>query len=396
MHNYKGGKIKMEKQKLLVDKLLTPEKEIQGALIEIEKGKIQDISGKTKNPRDGYTDFSEYIAVPGFIDVHTHGYQGHRVTGGDRQDLSKISKSFLECGVTSFLPTTVSSSEEKILETCKNFHKLKDKNQTGANILGLHLEGPYLGSGEEKGAQSEEALREPDIEELENFFKTSGKNISRITLAPELPNSLDFIKRAQELGITISAGHTNASYEEAMKSFDMGVSICSHLFNGMKAFHHRNPGIVGACLTRDDVFAEMIPDMVHLHPATIDTVVRAKGIDNSILVTDSIFTAGLSDGEYDFDMWKIIAEDGVSRLKSNGRLAGSNLTMDQAVRNMEEELDYDLDDIFKMVSLNPALALGLEKRGKIQEGFVADITILNRDLDVVATMVNGEIKYRCD
>lgn len=383
----------MSIQNLKVGKLLTPAKEIENALIEIEDKKIQNVN--KKNSEKNLTDFSNHIAVPGFIDLHTHGYKGHDMTTGNKEDIIKTSNSLPESGVTSFSPTTISKSKEKLLETCKTFNKLEKKVKTGANILDLHLEGPYFGS-EERGVQSEEALRNPDIEELEDLFESSGKNISRVSLAPELTGALDFIRKARELGIIVSAGHTSATYKEAVEGFDAGITICNHLFNGMRGFHHRDPGIVGACLTRDDVYAEMIADMVHLHPAAIDMAIRAKGVDNSILVTDSIFTAGLSDGEYDFDGREIVVEDGVSRVKDSGVLAGSNLAMDEAVRNMKEELDYELKEIIKMVSSNPALALGLEKKGKIKAGFFADITILNEDVEVVATIVNGEIKYRHD
>lgn len=380
---------------LRVNKLLTPKKVFEKRSIEIEEGKIKKISswGDVSSKKETL-DFPDSIAVPGFIDIHTHGYGGHDVNSGKKKDLIKISESLPKHGVTSFIPTALSESPENLLNACRAFREAKKENYEGAEMLGIHLEGPHFGTGREKGAQNPKFLREPNVEELKKLNEASGGNIRRVTLGPELPGALEYIQTARELGIKVSAGHTHATYEEAIKGFDAGVTICIHLYNGMRRFHHREPGIIGACLTRDDVYAEMVADMIHLHPVAIQIAVGVKGLERCILITDSISVTGLPDGEYELGGQKTIVEDGTSRIKKTGRLAGSTLTMDEAVKNVIRELDFELKDVISMASLNPAEALGLSGRGKLAPDYLGNITILNSQLDVVATFIKGKLFYQ--
>ncbi|GAI22729.1 unnamed protein product, partial [marine sediment metagenome] len=258
---------------------------------------------------------------------------------------------------------------------------------------GLHLEGPHVGRGKEAGAQNVEFARDPDVGELEGLVEASGGNIRRVTLAPELPRALEYIKRAKELGITVAAGHTNATYEEAVAGFDEGITICNHLFNGMRLFHHREPGIIGACLVRDDVYAEMIADMIHLHPAAINTAIKAKGLEKTILITDAIATVGLPDGEYELGGLETVVKDGISRVKATGRLAGSTLTMDLAIKNLVTKLNLDLKDAVGMATSNPADALNLSDRGRLIPGCVANVTIFDSGFNVLVTIVKGKVLY---
>ncbi len=378
---------------LKTDELITPVEEKNQVAIVIEQGKIKKITTWRDVSRDDEVlYFPDTIAAPGFIDIHTHGYSAKDIMEGE-EDLIEISKLLPKHGVTSFSPTIETASQNVLLKICKNMKNIKNRQAKGAKILDLHLEGPYISSGEEAGAQSIDYVREPDIEELHELVDTSGGSIGRITVAPELSGVLDFVKRARELGIIISVGHSGAGYEEAGAVFDAGASICTHLFNGMRSFHHREPGVVGACLLRDDVFAEVIPDMVHLHPATLEMVLNSKGLERTVLITDSIPTAGLPDGEYNFGGQDIIVKDGISRVKDSGRLAGSSLTMDKVVENVVRELGMDLSDAVRMATLNPAKALSLENRGEVKPENDADFTILDSDLNIVATIVDGGIVY---
>ncbi|KXA91595.1 hypothetical protein AKJ63_01240 [candidate division MSBL1 archaeon SCGC-AAA259D18] len=379
---------------LKVGKALTPFEDIGEVAIGIENDKIKKIVPWGEISREEKVfDYSDAIASPGFIDIHTHGYGGNETTSGEEEDLANFSEAVPKHGVTSFLPSTVTASQENLLKVCSSLEDVVERDRKGARILGLHLEGPHVGSGDEAGAQNVEFARSPDSGELGELFEASGGRIERITLAPELPGSLEYIGRAGELGITVAAGHTAATYEEAIKGFNAGISICNHLYNGMKGFHHRNPGIIGACLIRDDVYVEMIVDMHHLHPAAIEMALKAKGVERSILITDSISATGLPDGEYELGGLETIVEDGVCRLEDSGRLAGSTLTMDVAVENMVSKLSVDLTDAVRMATINPANVLGLQKYGRLAPGSIADITIFDSEFNIMATMIDGEFVY---
>lgn len=380
---------------LKVGKALTPLEEKREVAISIDDGKIKKILPWKEISRECKVfDYSGAIATPGFIDIHTHGYGGNGTTSGKEEDLRNFSETIPKHGVTSFLPTTVTASKKRLLEVCRSLKKFAERDRRGAKALGIHLEGPHIGTGDEAGAQNVEFARDPDPEELEELEEASGGRIERVTLAPELPGSLGYVERAKELGITVAAGHTAATYEEAIKGFNAGISICNHLYNGMKGFHHREPGIIGACLMRNDVYVEMIPDMHHLHPVAIKMALRAKGVEKSILITDSISATGLSDGEYQVGGLETVVEDGVCRLKDSERLAGSTLTMEVALENMVSKLNIDLTDAVRMATLSPANAIGLRRHGVLVPGSIADITIFDSEFNIMATMVDGEFVYR--
>lgn len=384
----------MNRITLKVGRALTPMQELEKVAIVIEKDKIKEVvSWSDMSRNEDVLNYPDAIAAPGFIDIHTHGYGGHDATSGKEEDLTDFAESILKHGVTSFLPTTVTASQDVLLRVSMAMRNVIEKNEKGAEILGLHLEGPYVGKGKEAGAQNVEFARDPDVKELEELVKTSEGNIRRITLAPELPGALEYIKRAKELGIVVAAGHTNATYEEAVAGFGAGITICNHFFNGMRPFHHREPGIIGACLVRDDVYVEMITDMIHLHPAAINAAIKAKGLEKTIIITDAIAETGLPDGDYKLGGLETVVKGGVSRIKATGRLAGSTLTMDVAVKNMITKLNLDLKDVVRMATLNPASVLNLSDRGRLTPGCIANIAIFDSELNVLATVVKGKMFY---
>jgi N-acetylglucosamine-6-phosphate deacetylase len=379
---------------LKVGRALTPTEELENVAIIIEQDRIREVvPWGDIPPNEDVLNYPDAVAAPGFVDIHTHGYGGHDATSGKEEDLAEIARSVLKHGVTSFLPTTVTAPQDVLLKACRALGNVIEKNEKGAEILGLHLEGPHVGRGKEAGAQNVEFARDPDVGELEELVEASGGNIKRVTLAPELPGALGYIKRAKELGIVVAAGHTNATYEEAVAGFEAGVTICNHLFNGMRPFHHRDPGIIGACLVRDDVYAEVIADLIHLHPVAINTAIKAKGLEKTILITDAIAATGLPAGEYDLGGLETVVKDGISRAKATGRLAGSTLTMDLALKNMVTKLNLDLKDAVRMATSNPADALNLSDRGHLIPGCAANVTILDSGLNVLATIVKGKVLY---
>ena len=384
----------MEQLVLKVDRAITPTEELREIGIVIEKDKIKKLVRWNEISQDNdVLYYPNSIAAPGFLDIHTHGYGGYDVTMNNVSGFVEISKSLLKHGVTSFLPSTVTQSQEILLQVCDAIKNAIKKEVKGAEILGLHLEGPHISTGKEAGAQNISFARNPDIKELEELIRNSDHNIKRITLAPELPGAVEYIKHAKKMGVVVAVGHTNATYEEAILGFDAGITICSHLFNGMRPFHHREPGIIGAYLARDDIYAELITDMVHLHPGTITAVVKLKGIEKLVLITDAIAETSLPDGEYEIGGLETILTDGISRIKATGRLAGSTLTMDVAVKNMVTQIGVALKDAIRMATLNPAEVMKLTNYGRLAPGFVADIVILDSELNILTTICKGTVLH---
>ncbi|MFW5913029.1 MAG: N-acetylglucosamine-6-phosphate deacetylase [Candidatus Hadarchaeota archaeon] len=372
-------------------RIYTPDGFLEKSYLTVSETKIEEISSTRPSfVGEEIYDFSNEMAVPGFIDIHTHGFGGASATSGSEMDFLKMSKHFGSMGVTSFLPTVWSASENRLKEVCSSFSDACLKEGEGSEMLGLHLEGPYFGKGEERGAQNSEFLRPPDIEEFERLAETSGDRIERISLAPDLDGALEFIEKVSDKGVLVSAGHTAIDYEGALESFDRGVSLVTHLFNGMGSFHHRRPGIVGASLSTD-VYTEIIMDMLHVHPAVVEMAIRAKGVDRVVAITDSVSLAGLPDGVYDIGGQKVKLSGGECRTLDTNRLAGSTLTMSEAVKNIVKYTSFGLEEAIKMASTVPADVFSLRDRGRIEPGLRADMAILNKELEVVGTVVGGEL-----
>ncbi|MHA1506569.1 MAG: N-acetylglucosamine-6-phosphate deacetylase [Candidatus Asgardarchaeia archaeon] len=372
-----------------VSKVFTPYTTIDDAYITVEDGKISKVS-KEKPEGVEVEDFSDKIATPGFIDVHIHGMHGKDVAMGTEEAVEVVTKNMPRYGVTSYFPTIVTSPYEGFERSIKSIIKVSEKN-VGADILGIHIEGPYL-SKEKKGAQPEEYIRKPDLEEFKKLYDISGGLLKRMTIAPEAEGALDLIREATQMGVVMSMGHSNATYDVAIKAIELGARSAIHTFNGMRGYHHREPGILGAVLTTKNVMAEAIVDLIHLHPATVKLIYLCKGVHEMILITDAIAATGLPDGTYELGTVTIIVKDGISRTKS-GALAGSTLTMNRAVRNMVEHVGVSFQDALIMATANPARLMSLKGKGAIAPGFDADITIVDKDMNVYATYVRGELKF---
>lgn len=377
-----------------VGRVLTPYETIDRATIVIDGSIIKDIV-PSNGAESGITSLTcrDCVAVPGFIDIHTHGYGGIDVNYvKSEKDLHKLSTLLVRHGVTAYLPATVSFPIDKLLEVAEIICSAA-KEQKGAEILGMYAEGPYLNK-EKAGAQNPEYLRMPNVDEVKKLYKASGGLMKIMALAPELPGSLAVIRELTRMGVVVSAAHTNATFAEAMRSFDAGIKLCTHLFNGMRSFHHREPGIAAAALLRDDVYVEFIGDLIHLHPGTITLIRKTKPSDKIIAITDSISAAGLPDGEYILGGLRIVVKDGISRLKETGGLAGSTLTLDRALRNLVFKVGIPLGEALRYMTANPASLLGLSDRGVIRPGYRADIVLLDeRSLEVRCVILGGEIVY---
>jgi len=331
------------------------------------------------------------ILAPGLIDLHVHGALGRDSMDATPEALRQMARFYARHGVTAFLATTTSSPPESILAALENVAKVMQAGTGAATLLGAHVEGPYL-NAQRRGAQNPSHIRAVDPGEYRRIIGTGV--VKLLTLAPELPQSEDLIRFAVANRVAVSAGHTCASFEEMCRAAEMGVTQVTHLFNGMEPLHHRRPGAVGAALVLDSLCCQLIADNVHVHTAVLDLVVRSKGVDGVILITDAMRAAGMSDGDYEMGGLHVTVRQGVARL-ANGSLAGSTLTLERAVGNMMAAADLSLPAALSMATTTPARALGLEARkGAIGVGKDADLIILDERMWVSLTMVAGEIVYR--
>ncbi|QGN08026.1 N-acetylglucosamine-6-phosphate deacetylase [Halorhabdus sp. CBA1104] len=378
-------------ERIAVGQALTPSRQLEGTVVTIEDGTIEAVQSRAAAERSPTRTYPDGIAVPGFVDAHIHGYAGDAVSG-DPDGLVNIAEGVVETGVTSLFPTTVSAPQDELVAAGAATATAVDRDHDGASIAGLHLEGPHV-NDDQRGAQDPAALRDPAVEELQAVADAAEGTLARVTLAPELTGADEFIQAAREQGLVVSAGHSGADFETATTAFDAGISIATHLYNGMIGFHHREPGIIGASLLDDGVTAELITDLQHLHPGAIELALAAKGHEGCMLITDAIAATGLPDGEYSLGEMDVVVEDGTSRLVEDGSLAGSTLTMDAAVRNLVEELGLDLSRAVQMATDIPARAMELDDRGRLEPGLRGDLTILDGDLTVQATIVGGEVVY---
>jgi len=387
---------KEKKTVILNGRIITPFRILEGAAICIQDGKIVDIKDKKdldSADKENVIDASDKNIVPGFIDIHMHGGGGFDAMDGNAEAIKKIASAHSRFGTTAFLPTTMTMGRDKIIQALKGIRKAFEEGDAVVEILGVHMEGPYINVSK-KGAQKEEDIKKASIEEFLEFEKISGNLIRIITMAPEIPGALDFIRTLHEKGIIVSIGHTDATYEEVQESIRAGASHVTHTFNAMSGLNHRKPGVVGAALTSPELIIEMIADGVHIHPAVMKILVRAKGTEKVILVTDAMRAAGMPEGLYELGGQEVIVADGRARLK-NGTIAGSVLTLDKAVRNVVNLLGLSLSEAVKMATINPARRLGVEDRkGSIEIGKDADIVILNNKLGVDLTIAKGRIVYK--
>ncbi|HBE77837.1 MAG TPA: N-acetylglucosamine-6-phosphate deacetylase [Firmicutes bacterium] len=328
--------------------------------------------------------------APGFIDQHLHGGGGAEISAGTLESIVETAKFHVTHGTTSFLATTTSTSHDRLAEIAKSYACLNDLEYKGARCLGIHLEGPYL-STKYSGAHAESCLRLPSVGEVSTLQHISNNGIKLLTMAPELPGAMDVAAELTSEGIICLIGHSDADYDVTLDAISAGFKGVTHCFNQMSPFHHRNPGIIGAALTRPELSLELIADGIHLHKATIDLAWRAKGADGIILVSDAMAPAGLLDGLFQTSVGELTLANG--SLKNNaGQLAGSVLTLDRAIKNLIQYTDCTLTDAFKMATYNPARFLGINKRkGSLYPGKDADMVIMTNDLEVVATMVGGEM-----
>ena len=328
--------------------------------------------------------------VPGFIDVHTHGAVGVDVNAATAEDLEKICMFFASQGTTAWLESVLTDTKDQTLWCIEQHKKWRSGKHEGAHILGIHLEGPFL-SLEYKGAMPEHLLQlTPNKALLEEYQKAAEGNIRYITISPELSGIVDFIPEIRAMGIQVAIGHSGADYETSMRAVDMGAMSATHTGNAMKLLHQHFPAIFGAVL-ESDVYCEVICDGRHLHPGTVRLILKTKGLDRVVAITDSIMAAGLPDGDYKLGVNDVVVVDGDAKLKSNGVRAGSTLTTIQALKNLLNFTGRPLAEILPILTENPARLIGcFDRKGSIDVGKDADLVVLDDNCEIQKVFVSGQ------
>lgn len=335
-------------------------------------------------------DVEGMYVVPGFVDLLVHGGGGYGFSDENDDSFQKISEYFFKHGSTSMLGSLHAKPEKNLLSDLSRLAKYI-KDNPNSNIKAIHMEGPYL-NPVLKGAMNEDYLWKPSIESFNKMWEASEGFIKIMTIAPELPGALDVIREASFRGVVCSIGHSTADYETIDKAISNGAAHVTHIFNAMKQMHHREPSLITASLLRDELKIELIADKLHVHPAVMELLLKTKTSKGIILITDSIRAGGMHDGEFQFSDQKVILNNNKATLV-DGTLAGSTLTLDNAIKNLLDTTTASITDAVRMASLNGAKVIGID-RGIIASGKTADLVVLDKNWKVQYTILNGEIRYK--
>lgn len=358
--------------------------------IKIVDGKIAGI-GRGAAPEGGrQIDAGGRFVFPGFIDVHVHGALGVAVMDGKAESLRTMARCFARYGVTAFLPTTWTGSRADTQAALENVARCTGPQPDGATIIGAHLEGPYL-NPERCGAQQVGHIRRAGREEATAFLEIGVIRLA--ALAPEFSENQWFLEECVRRGVAVSAAHTSATFAQMEDMVRRGMRQVTHMYNAMSPLHHREPGVVGAALLLPELRCELIADNIHVHPAAMAVLYRAKGRGGIILISDAVEAAGMPEGSCTVDGREVVVADGAVRLP-DGTLAGSILTMDRALRNLARATGERIENLWESASLNAARAIGIENRkGRLAEGLDGDVAILDRDGQVWQTIAEGRVVY---
>ena len=375
------------KTAIINGKIVLPTEVVEKVLV-FEDGKITDILEQVPNDAKILDAHGHYVA-PGFVDVHIHGSMGADAMDEDPESVRIIAEGIAKYGVTSFLPTTMTMSMADVHRSLGNIRHWMGQQIQGAKVLGAHMEGPFI-NVKYKGAQNPEYILAPNFQDIKNYLDV----IKLITFAPEMDENLSFTKQVKaDTDIALSIGHSDATYKQAMAAIHAGCSHITHLFNAQTPLHHRDAGVVGAALM-SDVFTEVIADNIHINPHNFQFVLDNKGTDKVVLITDSMRAGCMKEGHYDLGGQAVIVKDGAARLES-GVLAGSVLTLNQAVKNFYENTEATLSEAIHFASLNPATSIGVAShKGSLEVGKDADIVLLNEAFDCLLTLSEGREVYR--
>jgi N-acetylglucosamine-6-phosphate deacetylase len=366
----------------------------RGSII-VDDTHIQAVEENSVSQLGSIIDATGMIITPGFIDVHTHGGGSYNLQTTDAKEIRAYARWVPQTGVTSFLITIVGVPGSIPEEQLRTAIEVLDDQRNGAEPLGIHLEGPYI-SVAKRGAHLPSWLRMPDESETEQLLTLTDGYLRLLTLAPELPGASAMIRRLVNAGVTVSMGHTNATYEQSLEAIKLGVTHVTHCFNAMRPLLHRAPGPIAAIVQSEQARGELIADGVHVHPAVMNALVKLLGPGRIIVITDALAGAGASESTFDFAGQPAKVIRGAARL-TDGTLTGSVLTMDQALRNMLQMTDVTLQQAVGMLTLNPAVAAQVSHRkGRLRAGYDADVLIFDQSLALQATFCKGAIAFATD
>ncbi|KIL52860.1 N-acetylglucosamine-6-phosphate deacetylase [Jeotgalibacillus campisalis] len=365
--------------------------------IGITDGKIQAVASHIEDQEAKVIDCLEqaWTAIPGFIDLHLHGAVGFDFMDAEQKAIESISKALPKEGTTSYLGTTMTQSPSAISKALISARQyMNTPNMYGqAEMLGIHLEGPFIASSK-AGAQPSEWITAPDIRQFDQWQKESGHSIRVTTVAPETPHGQAFIEHVTGQGTVASIGHSDATFEDVREAVQNGARHVTHLYNQMSPLHHRKPGVVGAALLLDNLSVELIVDFIHTAPEAIELAYRQKGPEKTILITDSMRAKGLQDGKYDLGGQEVFVKEKEARLV-DGTLAGSILTMQDAVLNMKKLTNLTIGELAAITSQNAAKQIGVwDRKGSIEIGKDADIVLINEQYEVMITLCRGEVCFQ--
>jgi N-acetylglucosamine-6-phosphate deacetylase len=376
--------------------LFTPIERIDRPLLLVDDGMVVEVTSRLSRAVPGgarLVDFGDSVLAPGFVDIHIHGGGGHDVMEADSGALPAVEALIARHGVSSYFPTTVTASVENIVAALDRLATAIEAYSDGrrgglrAQPLGIHLEGPFI-SHPRRGVHPPELLLQPSFKIFEDFWQAARGHIKLMTVAPDLPGSQELIAEAVKRGICVSLGHSDADFKTARNAVAAGARHATHTFNAMRPLSHREPGIIGEVLTDSRLTADFIADGIHVDPAIVKLLWQTKGPDRSVLITDAISATGMGDGRYPLGSLEVEVKDG--KCMSNGKLAGSVLTMDQAIRNLMRFADCSLQQALRPATLNPARVTGAaEGKGLLAAGAAADIVVLSPTGELRQTIIGG-------
>jgi len=381
---------------LSASRLYTPLEEVRNPLVFIEDGFISKVSsrGQTEVPNNAsLIDIADAVLAPGFVDIHMHGGTGLDVMRASLAELPRLNRWLTTHGVTGYFPTTVAAPLD---QTCAALERLADAiegkategNASEARPLGIHLEGPFL-SHKRRGVHPPEYLVEPTVAIFDRLWQAARGHVRMLTIAPELPGAMEVIAEASRRNACVSIGHSDAELPTARAAVKAGARHATHTFNAMRPLDHRDPGIVGEVLTDQNLTADIIADGIHVAPEVVQLFLQAKGRERAVLITDATAAAGMPDGTYQLGPIKVEVKEG--KCTADGKLAGSVLTMDRAVRNITQFSDWNLQDAVRAATLNPSRAAGLAQLGQLASGSEANIVVLSPSGEVRQTIVHGRV-----
>jgi len=365
----------------------------ENCCIYVEDGQIGDVislkrfKDKKISPDTLVYDVNGAWIAPGFIDTHIHGFGGYGTEDNDPESIISMSRSLAEHGVTSFCPTIYTNKEEAMTESIRAIVAAKGKER-GASILGIHLEGPFI-SPRRLGAQCEDGVSKVDMDVMERLYQAGEGLITNMTVAPELKKMRELALYCVKKGITLQAGHTDAAYENMVEGMQAGILHSTHFFNAMSRLHHRNPGAVGAIMIHPDMACEIIADGEHVHPELIRLLLREKPVSKVVLVTDALKPTAQEEGTLMANNEEVVLQDGVFK-KTDGVLAGSCLTMMKGIQNLVS-WQIPVEQAVQMAGNNPARIHGFSNKGVLVPGHDADITVFDKQYNVLLTMVGGRL-----